>query len=119
MTTSPRLYLRARQSIDLPPPAALCEIAHLRHDVGDHPLLDRYRGDPPLNAFMPFEAGGFNCERGRIEARDHERQARELPYETEILVARSFAKEVQRVTLQKLEGGHSGGDPRLLVRCSA
>jgi hypothetical protein len=37
-----------------------------------------------------------------------------VPYETEIVVARSFAKEVQRVTLQKFEGGHSGGDPRLL-----
>jgi predicted dehydrogenase len=69
-----------------------------------------------LNAFMPFEGFrvAFNCERGRIEVRDYERQAWEVPYETEILVARSFAKEVQRVTLQRLEGGHSGGDPRLL-----
>ena len=69
-----------------------------------------------VNAFMPIEGFrvAFNCERGRIEARDYERQAWELPYETEIVVARSFAKEVQRETLQKLEGGHSGGDPRLL-----
>jgi hypothetical protein len=37
-----------------------------------------------------------------------------VPHETEIIVARTFAKEVQRVTLQRLEGGHSGGDPRLL-----
>jgi len=69
-----------------------------------------------VNAFVPFEGFrvAFNCERGRIEARDYERQAWDVPYETEILVARSFAKEVERVTLQKLEGGHSGGDPRLL-----
>jgi predicted dehydrogenase len=69
-----------------------------------------------LNAFMPFEGFrvAFNCERGRIEARDYERQAWEVPHETEIIVARTFAKEVQRVTLQRLEGGHSGGDPRLL-----
>ena len=69
-----------------------------------------------LNAFMPFEGFrvAFNCERGRIEARDFERQAWEVPHETEIVVARSFAKEVQRETLHKLAGGHSGGDPRLL-----
>jgi predicted dehydrogenase len=69
-----------------------------------------------LNAFMPFEGFrvAFNCEKGRIEVRDYERQPWEVPYETEILVARSFAKEVERLTLQKLPGGHSGGDPRLL-----
>jgi predicted dehydrogenase len=69
-----------------------------------------------LNAFLPIEGFrvAFNCERGRIEVRDFERQAWEVPYETEILVARSFAKSVERLTLQRLEGGHSGGDPRLL-----
>ena len=69
-----------------------------------------------LNAFMPFEGfrAAFNCERGRIEVRDYERQAWEVPFETEILVARNFAPEVERITLQKLPGGHSGGDPRLL-----
>lgn len=69
-----------------------------------------------LNAFMPFEGFrvAFNCERGRIEVRDYERQAWGLPYETEVLVARSFAKQVERFTLEKLPGGHSGGDPRLL-----
>jgi predicted dehydrogenase len=69
-----------------------------------------------LNAFMPFEGFrvAFNCERGRLEVRDYERQAWEVGYDTEILVARSFAKEVQRLTMPRLEGGHSGGDPRLL-----
>ncbi len=57
-----------------------------------------------VNAFMPFEGFrlAFNCEKGRIEVRDWERQGWEVPYETEVLVARSF------------DGGHSGGDPRLL-----
>ncbi|MBK9966384.1 MAG: Gfo/Idh/MocA family oxidoreductase [Holophagales bacterium] len=69
-----------------------------------------------LNAFMPFEGFrvAFNCEKGRIEVRDYERQPWDVPYETEILVARNFAKDVERITLQKLPGGHSGGDPRLL-----
>ena len=69
-----------------------------------------------LNAFMPIEGFrvAFNCERGRIEVRDYERQGWEVPYETEILVAKSFVKDPVRITLQKLEGGHSGGDPRLL-----
>lgn len=69
-----------------------------------------------LNAFMPFEGFrlAFNCEKGRIEVRDWERQGWEVPYETEILVARSFQKEPERITLQRREGGHSGGDPRLL-----
>ncbi len=69
-----------------------------------------------VNAFMPFEGFriAFNCEKGRIEVRDWERQGWDVPYETEILVARSFTKEPERMTLQKREGGHSGGDPRLL-----
>ena len=69
-----------------------------------------------VNAFMPVEGFrlAFNCEKGRIEVRDWERQGWEVPYETEILVARSFQKEPERMTLQKREGGHSGGDPRLL-----
>lgn len=69
-----------------------------------------------VNAFMPVEGFrlAFNCEKGRIEVRDWERQAWDVPYETEILVARSFQKEPERMTLQRREGGHSGGDPRLL-----
>jgi predicted dehydrogenase len=69
-----------------------------------------------LNAFMPFEGFrvAFNCEKGRIEVRDYERQPWEVPHETEILVARNLARDVERITLQKLPGGHSGGDPRLL-----
>ncbi len=69
-----------------------------------------------LNAFLPLEGFriAFNCEKGRIEVRDWERQGWDVPYETEILVARSFRKEPERITLQKREGGHSGGDPRLL-----
>ena len=69
-----------------------------------------------VNAFMPFEGFrlAFNCERGRIEVRDFERQGWDVPYETEVLVARSFRKEPERMTLQKRDGGHSGGDPRLL-----
>lgn len=69
-----------------------------------------------VNAFLPLEGFriAFNCERGRIEVRDWERQGWDVPYETEILVARSFRKEPERMTLQKREGGHSGGDPRLL-----
>jgi predicted dehydrogenase len=69
-----------------------------------------------LNAFMPIEGFrvAFNCERGRIEVRDYERQGWEVPYETEIIVAKSFVKDPVRITLQRLEGGHSGGDPRLL-----
>ena len=69
-----------------------------------------------VNAFMPFEGFrlAFNCEKGRIEVRDFERQGWDVPYETEVLVARSFQKEPERMTLQRREGGHSGGDPRLL-----
>lgn len=69
-----------------------------------------------VNAFMPFEGFrlAFNCEKGRIEVRDFERQGWDVPYETEVLVARSFRKEPERMTLQKRDGGHSGGDPRLL-----
>ena len=69
-----------------------------------------------VNAFMPFEGFrlAFNCEKGRIEVRDFERQGWDVPYETEVLVARSFRTEPERMTLQKRDGGHSGGDPRLL-----
>jgi predicted dehydrogenase len=69
-----------------------------------------------LNAFMPIEGFrvAFNCERGRVEVRDYERQAWEVPFDTEFLVARNFAKEVERFTMPRYKGGHSGADPRLL-----
>jgi predicted dehydrogenase len=69
-----------------------------------------------LDAHMPFEGYrvAFNCEFGRLEVRDHERQPWEVPEadETEIYVTKSFGLR-RRAELGKAEGGHGGGDDYL------
>jgi len=67
-----------------------------------------------LNAAMPFEGYrvAFNCEKGRLEVRDYERQPWEAPEETEIHVTKSFGQRT-KIELPKAEGGHGGGDDRL------
>jgi predicted dehydrogenase len=67
-----------------------------------------------LNAAMPFEGHrvAFNCEKGRLEVRDYERQPWEAPEDTEIHVTKSFGQRV-KIDLPKAEGGHGGGDDRL------
>jgi predicted dehydrogenase len=68
-----------------------------------------------LNAAMPIEGYrlAFNGEKGRLEVRDYERQPWEVEEETEIHVIKSFGKR-EKVELPKVEGGHGGGDNRLL-----
>lgn len=67
-----------------------------------------------LNAFMPFEGFrlAFNGEQGRLEVRDYERQPWPVEEETEIYLTKSFGKR-EKITVQKGEGGHGGGDNRL------
>jgi predicted dehydrogenase len=68
-----------------------------------------------VNAFMPFEGYrlAFNGEKGRLEVRDYERQPWEVAEETEIWLTRSF-KGREKIDIPKAEGGHGGGDKRLL-----
>jgi hypothetical protein len=54
----------------------------------------------------------FNGEKGRIEIRQHERQAWEAPPEDEILLARNFGP-ADRIVVRHGEGGHFGGDRAL------
>jgi predicted dehydrogenase len=69
-----------------------------------------------LNAAMPYE--GFhlalNGLDGRIEVRCHERQPWPTPREDEVRVTRSFG-ETEVVRVPWGEGGHFGGDRRLLA----
>ena len=67
-----------------------------------------------LNAFMPIEGYrlAFNCELGRLEVRDYERQPWPVTEETEIYVTKSFGQRM-KVPVPKVEGGHGGGDDRL------
>jgi predicted dehydrogenase len=67
-----------------------------------------------LNCFMPIEGYrlAFNCEKGRLEVRDYERQAWEPAEETEIYVMRNFGAR-EHVPVPRAEGGHGGGDDRL------
>jgi predicted dehydrogenase len=67
-----------------------------------------------LNCFMPIEGYrlAFNCEKGRLEVRDYERQAWEPVEETEIYLMRNFGAR-EHVPVPRAEGGHGGGDDRL------
>lgn len=69
-----------------------------------------------LNAFMPFEGYrlAFNGEKGRLEVRDYERQPWNLEgaEETEIYLTKNFGQR-QQIKIEKIEGGHGGGDYRL------
>ncbi len=68
-----------------------------------------------LNAAMPFEGFSlaFNCEKGRLDVRDYERQPFPVADSTEMYVTKSFGKR-EKITVTKGEGGHDGGDNRLL-----
>jgi predicted dehydrogenase len=67
-----------------------------------------------LNAFMPFEGYrlAFNCEHGRLEVRDYQRQPWTPPDETEIAITRNFGEQ-RMVQVPAGVGAHGGGDDRL------
>jgi hypothetical protein len=67
-----------------------------------------------LNTFMPIEGYhlAFNGTRGRLEVRQYEKQAWEMPDEDEILVIRSFGA-VDRIRVPFRRGQHFGADPEL------
>ena len=66
-----------------------------------------------LNAFMPFEGYrlAFNCEKGRLEIRDYERQPWPIEEETEVYLTKSFGQR-EKIPIEKITGGHAGGDQR-------
>lgn len=68
-----------------------------------------------LNAAMPYEGFSlaFNCEKGRLDVRDFERQPFPVADSTEMYVTKSFGKR-EKIVVPKGEGGHDGGDNRLL-----
>jgi predicted dehydrogenase len=68
-----------------------------------------------LNAAMPFEGFSlaFNCEKGRLDVRDYERQPFPVAESTVMYVTKSFNKR-EKIPVTKGEGGHDGGDNRLL-----
>jgi len=67
-----------------------------------------------LNTFMPLEGYrvAFNGTKGRLEVRDYERQAWQVPEESEMHVIRNFGPRV-KIDIPNPEGGHGGGDDRL------
>ena len=67
-----------------------------------------------LNTFMPIEGYhlAFNGKGGRVEIRQYERQAWEMPDEDEILVMRNFGP-VERIRVPYQRGGHFGADVEL------
>ena len=67
-----------------------------------------------LNTFMPIEGHhlAFNGTKGRIEIRQYERQAWEVPEHDEVLLMRNFGP-VERIAVPHEPGGHFGGDPVL------
>lgn len=67
-----------------------------------------------LNAFMPFEGYrlAFNGEKGRLEIRDYERQPWPVEEETEVYLTKSFGQR-EKIPIEKVSGGHSGGDERI------
>ena len=72
-----------------------------------------------LNAAMPIEGYrlAFNCELGRLEVRDYERQPWAVAEETEMHVIKSgktgAAGTRTKVEIPQISGGHGGGDDRL------
>ena len=67
-----------------------------------------------LNANMPVEGHSiaFNGTGGRIELRQFERQAFDVPPYDEIVVMHNFGP-VERIRIDHAGGGHFGGDDRL------
>ena len=67
-----------------------------------------------LNAAMPFEGFrlAFNCEKGRLEVRDYERQPWAVEEQCEAYMTKSFGERV-KIPMPTGEGGHYGGDNRL------
>jgi predicted dehydrogenase len=67
-----------------------------------------------LNAAMPFEGFrlAFNCEKGRLEVRDYERQPWAVEEQCEAYITKSFGERV-KIQMPTGEGGHYGGDNRL------
>jgi predicted dehydrogenase len=67
-----------------------------------------------LNSFMPVEGHhlAFNGRKGRIELRQYERQAWEVPNHDEVWLMRNFGP-VERIVVPHEPGGHFGGDPVL------
>lgn len=67
-----------------------------------------------LNAAMPFEGFrlAFNCEKGRLEVRDYERQPWTVEEQSECYITKSFGQRV-KIDMPTGEGGHYGGDNRL------
>lgn len=92
-----------REDIDIPDTMT----AMLRYENG---VIVSYS----LNTFMPIEGHhlAFNGTKGRIEIRQYERQAFEVPDHDEILLMRNFGK-VERIRVPHYSGGHFGGDDRL------
>jgi predicted dehydrogenase len=67
-----------------------------------------------VNCFMPVEGYylAFNGTKGRLEVRDYERQAWNVPEETDMHVIKNFGKRV-KIELPTATEGHGGGDQRL------
>ena len=67
-----------------------------------------------LNAAMPFEGYrvAFNGEKGRLEARDYERQPWPAEDQCELYLTKSFGQRV-KIDIPRVEGGHFGGDDRM------
>jgi predicted dehydrogenase len=68
-----------------------------------------------LNTFMPIEGYhlAFNGREGRIEIRQHERQAWRTPPEDEITIMRNSGA-IEHVRVPHEPGGHFGGDAALM-----
>ena len=68
-----------------------------------------------LNASMPIEGYrvAFNGTKGRLEARDYEKQPWPESVQSEIYLITNFSGKRERIEMPNVEGGHSGGDDRL------
>ncbi|MFC2123498.1 Gfo/Idh/MocA family protein [Bacteroidota bacterium] len=67
-----------------------------------------------LNAFMPYEGQriAFNCEKGRLDIRNYQRQPWEVNHTAEFRLTENF-KKTRTWTVQRGEGGHGGSDEKL------
>lgn len=67
-----------------------------------------------LNAFMPYEGQriAFNCEKGRLDIRNYQRQPWEVNYASEFRLTENF-KKTKTWTVQSGEGDHGGSDEKL------
>lgn len=68
-----------------------------------------------LDASLPIEGYriAFNGTRGRLEARDYERQPWKEELQSEIYLLKNFSGKRERIEMPNVAGGHSGGDDRL------